>query len=298
MHSTIVKKIFLFLSLLAFVSLACDVSVNVTPTIPAVEPATTTPEIFISLTQAIPGTLVPTAAQPVEVSVDPLNIVVSPALASGIRGEQFPRADGQDLPYWELTPGHTRLALEGYLLQGKFHEPQIYVYPALAYAQLVPAAFESMHRLRNVMYDPDMPIGVEQLPAVPFFNAAQIFASNFQVISFQNGDGVRFLTEYAQYAAPVNNHELIYHFQGFSSDGEYYIVVILPITVPVLAETSDAGAVVPSGGVAYPDITNPNPDFQGYYASITNLLNTASPDAFTPTIGQLDALIQSIRITP
>jgi len=310
------KKIFLFLSMIIIITLACDVSVNISPTsevltaattpVPVIDLPTPTPEVFISLTQAIPATTspsaTPTVSQPsfegVEVSVDPLTMILSPGLTSGVRGSQIPRADGQDLPYWELTPGHTEIKLEGYLLQGKFHEPQIYVYPALGYAQLVPAAFESMHRLRNIMNKPETSISADQLPAVPFFNAAQIFASNVQDISFQNGDGVRFLTEYAQYAAPVNNHELIYHFQGFTSDGEYYIIAILPITAPGLADTSDAGAPLPPGGVPYPSMADPNVDMQSYYASVTDLLNATPPEAFTPTISQLDSLIQSMRVTP
>ena len=306
------KKIFLILSLLIIASAACDVSVNIAPTsdvptaevstaaatpVRVIDPPTPTPEVFISLTQAIPATIVPTIAQPVEVSVDPLTISLSPVLASGVRGIQVPRAEGQDLPYWELTPGHTILKLEGYPLQGKFQEPQIYIYPALGYAQLVPGAFESMHRLRNVMNAPGA-ASVDQLPAVPFFNAAQVFASNFQVISFQNGDGVRFLTEYAQYPAPVNNHDLFYHFQGFSNDGEYYIVAIFPITAPVLAETSDAGATLPPGGVPYPLMADPEANMQSYYAALTDLLNATPAEAFTPTINQLDLLIQSMRITP
>jgi hypothetical protein len=62
---------------------------------------------------------------------------------------------------------------------------------------------------------------------VPFFNAAQVFASNIKVISFQNGKGVRFLTEYAQHAASANNHNLFYYFQGLTGDGAYYIIAIL-----------------------------------------------------------------------
>ena len=143
-----------------------------------------------------------------------------------------------------------------------------------------------------------MPSSIDQLPAVPFFNAQQIFASNIQTISFRNGAGVRFLTEYSQYNAPVNNHELFYHFQGVTRDGAYYIIAILPITVPVLAETSDAAAALPLGGIVYPDITDPDTDWQGYYTAVTDLLNATSSDAFTPTINQLDLLIQSMQIAP
>jgi hypothetical protein len=301
MHSTIVKRIFLFLSVLVIVTLACDLSVSISPTseVPTaaetpvqIEPPTTTPEIFIPLTQAIPGTPVTKTV----VTFGRLSLEIPASVASGASGREYPRVDAEDAAEWQKTPGHLQVSLNDYyVLQGKFHQAQIYVYPALGYAQLVPAAFESMHRLRNVM-NPVAPITPDQLPAVPFFNAAQVFASNIQAISFQNGDGVRFLTEYAQYAAPVNNHELIYHFQGFTNDGEYYIIAILPITVPALAETSDAGAVVPAGGIALPDINDPNADWQGYYASVTDLLNASSPEAFTPSISQLDALIQSMLV--
>jgi len=162
---------------------------------------------------------------------------------------------------------------------------------------MFPAAFESLHRLNNIMYDPAA-ISDAQLPRVPFFNAAQVFASNIQVISFQNGRGVRFLTEYAQYAASANNDDLFYHFQGLTSDGAYYVIAILPITVPVLAETSDAGAVLPPGGIPYPYFANPDADMQAYYTAVTNLLNATSPEAFNPTLGQLDLLIQSMKIIP
>lgn len=301
------RKTLLFFSVFIILTLACDIAINLIPDsgVPAaaetpvpIEPFTTTPEVFISLTQAIPATAIPTEVGTVTVTIDPLTINLPPALAEGVRGLQVPPAAGQDLPYWELTPGHTIIELEDYVLQEKFHKPQIYVYPATAYAEIFPGAFESMHRLRNVMNDPGMAISADQLPAVPFFNAAQIFASNFRTISFQNGSGVRFLTEYAQYFATVNNYDLICHFQGFTDDGKYYIIAILPVTAPMLAETSDFEAVVPVGGIAFPDINDPNVDMQAYYASVTDLLNATPSEAFTPALSQLDALIQSMRVNP
>jgi hypothetical protein len=224
-----------------------------------------------------------------------------PGIASGIQGNQVPRTEGEDLPYWDLTPGHTVLKLDEYPLQGKSHAPEIYVYPALAYAEMTSAAFESIHRLDNILYGPGGPlteISEDQLPAVPFFNAQQSFASNIQVISFQNGGGVRFLTEYAQYAVSANNSELFYHFQGVTRDGEYYIVAIFPITAPLLAETSDGGAVLPAGGIPYSYFADPSTDMQAYYTDVTALLNGISPEAFNPTINQLDLLIQSMLVIP
>jgi len=247
---------------------------------------------------AIPTTPPPTSTGTV-VTFGSLTLVVPPGVASGASGSEYPRIDGEDSAWWQKTPGHLQIMLDDYyVLQGKFQQPRIYVYPAQAYAELVPPAFESIHRLNNILGIPGVSISSDQLPSVPFFNAQQVFASNIQTISFQNGTGVRFLTEYAQYAAPVNNHELFYHFQGITNDGAYYIIAILPITVPVLAETSDVAAVLPPGGIAYPDITEPNADWQGYYAAVTDLLNATSPDTFTPSVNQLDLLIRSMLITP
>jgi hypothetical protein len=137
------------------------------------------------------------------------------------------------------------MRLVGYPLQAKAHEPQIYVFPAQAYAELIPGAFESIHRLDDILYGPGGTLRDEGLPALPFFNAQPVFASNIKVLMFQNGGGVRLLTQYAQYPAPANNCELFYHFQGLSRDGEYYILAVLPITVPVLAESSDQGQSFP-----------------------------------------------------
>jgi hypothetical protein len=227
----------------------------------------------------------------------PLNLVIPPGLASGVRGSQFSRSEGPKVAPWDVTPGHTQLKLEGYLLQGKSQEPMILIYPAQSYAEQYPNAFESIRRLDNILGTPGAPISSAQLPTVPSFNAKQAFASNIQLVSFQNGRGVRFLTEYAQYPVSANNQDLFYHFQGLTSDGTYYIIAIFPIAVPVLADTSDGGAVLPHGGVAYTDITRPSVDWQGYYTAVTNLLNAQSPEAFAPAINRLDSLIQSMRIT-
>ena len=302
------KKLLLFLSIFLVVSLACDLAVTIAqPTSPATMPANTIVPAEATSTQvpavdtSVPPTAAPTEALPssngTDVFYGQIGLTLPSGLASGISGSQVERADGEDVPQWGRTPGHTEIALEGYLLQGKFHQARIYIYPAMDYAMLNPGAFESMHRLNNFLYDPSQ-VSNEQLPQVPFFNAGQVFASNVQLIQFQNGQGVRFLTEYAQYFAPVNNHELFYHFQGLTSDGEYYVIAILPITVQVLAESSDPGAPLPSGGIPYPDITNPDADWAGYYNAVSALLNGTSSEAFVPTLTKLDQLIQSMQVNP
>ena len=315
MSTHFAKRSLVFLTLFALIALACDMTVSLSPstaTNPAPlptetgVPATLTPIQTLLPPTSIPATLgpnvvdtlVPREQDGVEVAVDPLRLVLPPHLASGVRGQQIPHAEGDNVAPWDVDPGHVQIKLEGYPLQDRMHEPQIDVYPAQAYAEMYPAAFETIHRLDNILYPPGGPALNDQLPFVPFFNAAQVFTSNAQLISFQGGQGVRFLTEYAQYPASVNNHDLFYEFEGVTRDGMYYIVAILPVTAPMLAETSDAGAALPTGGVPYPYFADPEADMEAYYAAIVNLLTTSSSDAFSPTLTQLDALIQSMRIMP
>jgi hypothetical protein len=237
----------------------------------------------------------PLVYKPVEVSQ--FQILVPPEVAGGIHGNQVPRADGADVPAWSRTPGHIEMQLESYFLQNRFHEPTIYVYPAMAYVEMVPAVFESIHRLDNIFGNPNAPIQSDQLPGIPFFNDQQVFAAQIKTISFQNGQGVRFVTQYAQHAASVNNHDLFYHFQGLTGDGQYYVVAILPVSHPMLAETDDPGAALPVGGVPYLFYSDPNADVPLYYKSVTEILNATPAKDFTPTLDQLDVLIQSMRVT-
>ena len=228
---------------------------------------------------------------------EPLSLLIPQQVATGASGKDFPRVDSEEAAWWQLSPGHLQVMLgDYYILQDKFHQPQIYVYPAQDYAELLPTVFENIHRLNNILSNTSAVINPDELPTVPFFNAKHIFASGIEVLSFQNGSGVRFVTQYAQYAAPVNNHELFYQFQGVTDDGAYYIIAIFPVTAPDLAENSDSAAVRPINGIAYPDMSDTNADWDAYYAAVTELLNTTPGDAFNPALGQLDALINSMEI--
>ena len=150
--------------------------------------------------------------------------------------------------------------------------------------------------MQNILANPSQPLAGNKLPYIPFFNAAAAFTAQEQIVQFQNGSGVRMLTQYAQSFAQVNNHELFYHFQGLTSDGQYYIIAILPISAPVLAESWDATA--PQDGVPFPDHSDPDVDFQAYYDQIIAKLNTLSDEEFIPSLTKLDTLIGTLQIAP
>lgn len=193
---------------------------------------------------------------------------------------------------WEIAPDYLQITLTGYQLEGKFHEPQVYVFPADGYARVNSIAAEQIERLKRILAG--LPPLKETLPNVPSFNAGALIAANIQLISFQSGSGIREVTQYDQYPAPINNHELFYHFEGLTADEKYYVIAILPITAPVLAEDEKPEAPVPTEGVPIPTDVGPN---DTYYASITEKLISLGPDSYTPSLNTLDALVQSILIT-
>jgi hypothetical protein len=254
---------------------------------PTVEP-TVAPEPTAAQPTAMPGTAI---------AFDRLSLVAPAGLATGGTGTQVAEATDQNGAPWDVAPAHLLLKLDGYPLPDKLLEPQIIVYPADAYAQVRPAAAQSLERLRAVLAKgPGAPVAKEDLPMVPFINATQIIAAQAKVVPFQNGQGVRVLTQYAQGFVPINNHELIYHFEGLTNDGKNYVVVILPVNTPTLAAEAVPDAAVPAGGVPLPDLNGANPDMAGYYKQVQAMLEGLQPGAYTPNLDQLDALIQSLNV--
>jgi hypothetical protein len=278
-----------FLSLLALIAfmLACNL-----PSLSTSTPAANTSEP--------PATVVAPTNTPITtgntVTLNNVTITIPQGLAKDALTEMISAVTDPNAPAWEMAPAHLEFTLTSYQLQDKFHQPKIYIYPAQEFAA-DSGAGESIRRLQAILTNTAPPTA-DNLPFVPFFNAGQVFAAQIQIIQFQNGSGVRFLTEYAQSFATINNRELFYHFQGLTDDGKYYIIAILPVTAPMLASDEKPDAPVPPDGVPFPGYDDPNADFIGYYDAITEKLNAQTPENFQPSLSVLDDLMRSLIVTP
>ena len=232
------------------------------------------------------------------VSFEQLSLVIPSDVAAGGSGMIVPEAKGETVAPWDVAPEHIQLKLEGYALGDKFHQPQFYVYPAEAYVQMQErgSAKQSLEQLRAILSQSSM-VNVKELPFVPFFNVPQALAAQVKVIPFQNGRGVRMVTEYAMGRAILNNYELIYHFEGLTDDGQYYVIALLPITAPGLPDDGQPGSLVPPGGVPVPDYNNPDANWMGYYGEARQMLQNLEASAYSPDLDQLDALIGSLTIS-
>ncbi len=179
--------------------------------------------------------------------------------------------------------------MQGFVLSDKFWDAHISILPVAQYVPLLPETIPGQVAALQVLIGGG-PTG-DSLPLLPVFNAAQVFHAQYQVIPFGNGGGIRFITLYAQYFAPINNHDLFYTYQGLTSDGLYWVSAIMPINNAVLPFNADT---LPSGQSQEEFAAN----YVSYLTDISNLLNSQPSDSYTPTLAALDALVASITVQP
>jgi hypothetical protein len=272
------RLIYIFVILLVLLS-ACNLPKTGT------QPTVTAPPLAIATSVAATKTIVPGPPVTPNLTCNELALYLEPALASGTKCETIlESAEGI-----EIYPQYTRLTLQGYVLSNKFFTPQISMFPVQRYDKLLSGTV--IRDVRKIQALIDGVSADDSLPFLPTFNAAQIFNAQYQVLPFASGGGIRYLTEYAQYFAPVNNTDLIYTYQGLTSDGIYWVSAILPINNPILP----ADAANPPGGLSWEEFSN---NFQPYITDMVKQLNSQPSDSYTPSLAALDALVASITILP
>lgn len=186
-------------------------------------------------------------------------------------------------------PSHYRFVLDGYSPANTFHKPYIYVIPVRNFQDYNAAGLEQVTKLQAFLKEQPANI-TGDIPFFPIFNAAQAMRAQVAYLSFQNGIGVRFLTQYGQAANPINNHELFYTYQGITLDGQYYVSVIMPASHPDLQ--ADASEIPGGDANAFAN------SYSDYIIKIEQQLNNARLASFTPNLEMLDVMIQSLVVQP
>jgi hypothetical protein len=273
------KRLIFFFAILPVLLSACNI-----PN-PGTQPTLTAPPVANATSVSATMPIVPGPSVTTNLTCNELAVYLDPALASGTKCETIAEsAEGM-----EIYPQYTRLTLQGYVLSGKFFSPQISVFPVQRYNELLSGSV--IRDTRKIQALIGGAAADDSLPFLPTLNAAQVFNARYQVLPFASGGGIRYLTEYAQYFAPVNNTDLIYTYQGLTSDGKNWVSAILPINNPILP----ADAVNPPGGISWEEFSN---NYQPYITDMINQLNSQPSGNYTPTLAALDALVASITIQP
>jgi hypothetical protein len=264
---------------------------------PAGGPQETDVETIVAATLDSLTANAPTAVNGTTVAFDNLSIAIPPQIGSGMEAKSYEATpSSQGMPWWEVGPAYHQYLIQEYVWQNAFHKPVIYVYPADEYAQMNEDAANRITALKEIINEPS-PFLPETLPFLPTFNAAQVFYAKPQALSFQNGSGIRYITQYGQGPLPINNSEVFYTFQGLTSDGKHYVSAVLPINHPLLVADATQNSITPEGGVPFewnPDTFETMPE---YLNAVTIILNTSDPNSFNPILPLLDQMIQSINVT-
>jgi len=281
------KRFLACFAILAIVLLACNISTTATTGVTP-QPGVTdtkagghkpTKTSAVPVTEAATDTLTPTT----NTTCNEISFYLDPSLASGVQCETIPQFISPT--GIGTNPQYTKVSLEGYILSDRFMKPVISVFSVDKFSQILPDAINADVPVLQAMIAGGAP-GSNDLPLLPVQYARQLFFAQYAVLAFNNGSGYHIVTEYAQAYYPVNNHEMFFSYQGITSDGKYWISIILPISHPSLPENGDN----PPADL----YTNPDP----YYAQMTAQLNGVLPKSFNPSIVMLNNLVKSMTITP
>ncbi len=226
----------------------------------------------------------------IPVSFGNISLIIPEELATGA---SFTTSIDVEYPYINPSfgdmPEHTVITLDGYAAFGR--SGRILIFKASEFATYTDLTRHIISALQTLNSGQTYP---EDLYNHPYTNLLNINAAN----TF----GQRYLTQVMDSFIPYNNEDIFYYFEGLSSDGEYYIEALLPVNVSFLPADGNPNTTTPSDGIQFPfnveDMLKFQPKFREYSALIEEKLNTATAEAFSPTLTKLDGLISSITIMP
>jgi hypothetical protein len=123
----------------------------------------------------------------------------------------------------------------------------------------------------------------QNLPYVPVLTHGQIIHARAHYIETENVKGIAYILQVNAAAEPFLSNSFWYTFQGISSDGEYYINATFKLTTDLFP--------LETGGEFDPAAFSEN--LESYYSESISILNAAAPDDFSPSLSEIDEMIES-----
>ena len=281
--------IFLFFSILLALSLACVLTGS------AEEPAADSGDTIATAVAATlaagqadpdpPPTVQPTVTAAPELPPEPdiifqgVSFSIPDLLADSVNAQEIPaQPEG-----FAAQPAHLRFDLVGYALPGGYLDPVIKVFPVAEFKLMNEFAGQKLDDLQTLL--DTQPPDPDGMPIPDFAGAAQFVSTQVHYINFQNGQGVRYVTQWGQAAYPVGFPQMFYSFQGLSDDVLYYVLVVLSVDHPSLP----AAETVTLDNAFYEN-------FETYAAEMEAQLDIQTPESFEPSLLLLDELVESLLV--
>ena len=285
-------------AVLVLTTLACGISIPTPDT--AQELALQQTAVSLAQTQTamavLPTAEVITEAPPVVTEATPepdicyegICFSFDSSIAASATGAIIPAEDYGDGAFPGANhPAYFEFTFTNYALASHFHTPAIRVYPIADYIVMDDAVAPNLAVMYTVL-GTQPAAGISQhLPFMPFWNAAQVFTAKSAYFDFQSGSGLRYLTMYGQALYPIDNTNLFYTYQGVTSDGQYYVSAILPVTNPGLP--ADGSSTIDD----WETFVNL---WDSYISQAVMFLEEWTPNSYNPQLALLDAMMQSLSI--
>jgi hypothetical protein len=187
-----------------------------------------------------------------------------------------------------VNPKMDQFEFQDYAITSQI-SPRIYVFSIQEYVDLGGDAInKQVKRLKQLIANqPADPSG--ELPLLLGEPTTQLFHTQLKYMKFQNGQGIRYVTEYNGKPWPVDNKLLFYTFQGITDDGNFYVSATLPVNHPKLA--GDNGEIQMKQ-----DAAKFEANYSEYVSDMEKSLNAQKVNSFTPNLVLLDAMIRSMVI--
>ena len=154
---------------------------------------------------------------------------------------------------------------------------------------LVSATEKEIQALKDVLKDKNFR-SEGKIPYIPFIDASQSLQAKVKLSRFDQGSGIFFVTYMSTEGGPISNDHLRYIFEGLTSDGKYYVLAEIPVSVTFLPEgTSEDYERYERKKLSSEVVKN-------YRSSITKRLEKLPTNGFHPDLKYLEELIASLKI--
>ncbi|MCB0193341.1 MAG: WG repeat-containing protein, partial [Anaerolineae bacterium] len=201
-------------------------------------------------------------------------------------------------PQLNGSPAHIRFAFDEELLPTwgsvYLNSPQLLIYPVEEYLAMYEASApnavtDRIEALQTLLADQPETVD-EAIPVLPGLgDAVQDLRTQIDYLEFEQGQGIRFVTHYAQDANPIINETIFYTFQGLTDDGKFYVALYYPVSTSTLPDSFDETD-------AADDYETFLSNFETYLQETNEMLNGLDSTDFSPDLTDLDRLVESLVI--
>ena len=107
--------------------------------------------------------------------------------------------------------------------------PVLYIFPVQQYEALSEEAAKEIADLRGLLAERPQEV-LSDLPLLPMYEAIESYHSDPKYIDFRNGSGISYIARVDHDHSLTTDESLFYTFQGLTSDEQFYVATLVPIT--------------------------------------------------------------------